>query len=137
MTVDQLLADARAQLRRLDPRAASAAHAAGALLVDIRPVDVRQQDGEVPGAIVVDRNVLEWRLDPASPDRLSQVGRRDTRVILLCREGYASSLAAATLRRLGVDATDVDGGFAAWMEAGLPVARSRCGLVLERRMLLG
>jgi len=122
-TVEQLLDAARARLHRLDPPAAFAAHAAGTLLVDIRPVEVRRRDGEVPGALIVDRNVLEWRLDPASPHRLLEVSGQGQRVIVLCSEGYASSLAAATLRDLGLDATDVDGGFVAWESAGLPVDR--------------
>ena len=126
-TVEELLVAARARLHRLDPPAAARAHAAGALLVDIRPVQVRWRDGEVPGAVVVDRNVLEWRLDPASPHRLREVTSRDRRVVVFCSEGYASSLAAATLRQLGLDATDVDGGFVAWKAAGLPVTPAKRG----------
>jgi rhodanese-related sulfurtransferase len=126
-TVEELLDTARARLRRLDPPAAARAHAAGALLVDIRPVEVRRRDGEVPGAVVVDRNVLEWRLDPTSPHRLREMTSHARRVVVLCTEGYASSLAAATLRSLGLDATDVDGGFVAWKAAGLPVMSARRG----------
>jgi len=94
----------------------------GALLVDTRPLEQRRRDGEIPGAVVVDRNVLEWRLDPTCPHRLAEVTGADQQVILLCHQGYSSSLAAATLRRLGLRrATDVAGGFEAWAAAGLPV----------------
>ena len=122
--IDRLLAEARQQLARLGPRQAAMEMRRGALLVDMRPVEQRRRDGEIPGAVVVDRNVLEWRLDPTSPDRIAQVSGREQTVILLCNEGYASSLAAATLQRLGmVNATDVDGGFQEWAAAGLPVRR--------------
>ena len=121
-SIDDVLTAARARLLRLGPRAAASAAAAGALLVDIRPVEVRHRDGEVPGALIVDRNVLEWRLDPSSPDRLAAVRGHDQTIILFCTEGYASSLAAAALQDLGlVNATDLEGGFAAWAAAGLPV----------------
>ncbi len=94
---------------------------AGALLVDTRPLEQRQRDGEIPGAIVIDRNVLEWRLDPSSEHCIPQAVS-DQRVIVICNEGYSSSLAAATLQRLGLrDATDVIGGFQAWAARGLPV----------------
>ena len=123
-SVGQLLAEARAELDRLEPAAAYAAMGEGALLVDIRSDGQRAADGEVPGAHVVPRNVLEWRLDPACPHRDPALGRRDARIVLLCDEGYQSSLAAATVRAFGVaDATDVIGGFRAWRAAGLPVAR--------------
>jgi rhodanese-related sulfurtransferase len=125
-TIDELLADARLGLDRLTPGQASAEIAAGALLVDIRPAAQRAAEGEVPGALIVERNVLEWRFDPASPARLPQA-RYDLRIIILCSEGYTSSLAAAALRQLGVRAaTDLDGGFRAWSAAGLPT-RSRAG----------
>jgi rhodanese-related sulfurtransferase len=89
--------------------------AGGALVVDTRPVEQRERDGDLPGAIVIDRNVLEWRLDPSSPHRIPEATGTDVRVIVVCNEGYASSLAAATLRRLGLArATDLDGGFQAW-----------------------
>jgi rhodanese-related sulfurtransferase len=120
--IDDLLARERRSLQRLDPPAALAAMRAGALLVDIRPVEQRSRDGGVPGAVVVDRNVLEWRLDPTSPHRIAAADDPDRQVIVLCNEGYSSSLAAATLQRLGLPrATDVAGGFAAWRAAGLPV----------------
>jgi rhodanese-related sulfurtransferase len=121
-SIDEVLAAARARLRRLDPREAAAAQAAGALLVDIRPVEVRRRDGEVPGALIVDRNVLEWRLDPRSPHRLPAISGYDRTIVVLCTEGYASSLAAAALQDLGLHgATDLAGGFVAWTAAGLPV----------------
>ena len=125
-SIAEVLTAARARLVRLDPRAAASAAAAGALLVDIRPVEVRHRDGEVPGALIVDRNVLEWRLDPASPDRLVAVRGYDQTIILFCSEGYASSLAAAALQEIGlVNATDLEGGFLAWAAAGLPVHHAR------------
>lgn len=96
---------------------------AGALLVDIRPAAQRAEEGQVPGALVIERNVLEWRLDPASDARLPEAGSYDLRVIVMCSEGYASSLAAASLQDLGLSAaTDLAGGFRAWARAGLPVA---------------
>jgi rhodanese-related sulfurtransferase len=91
--------------------------------VDIRSDSQRARDGEVPGAAFVPRNVLEWRCDPASPHRDPDLARRDRTVIVICDEGYQSSLAAANLRRFGLDATDVVGGFQAWRAAGLPVER--------------
>ena len=84
----------------------------GALIVDIRPVEQRTRDGELPGAVVVDRNVLEWRLDPTSPHRIPEVTGPDQPIVLVCNEGYASSLAALSLQKLGLArATDLDGGF--------------------------
>lgn len=88
--------------------------AAGGLVVDTRPVEQRRAHGELPGAVVVDRNVLEWRLDPTSPHRLPEVVPSQ-QVVIVCNEGYSSTLAAATLRRLGVDATDLEGGFQGWL----------------------
>ncbi len=119
--IEQHLHRRRRTLRRLDPLAAQQAVMDGAVLVDIRPVDLRREHGEVPGALVIDRNVLEWRVDPTSPDRLPGFEDFDVRVVLFCQEGYASSLAAADLQELGLHrATDLDGGFAAWEAAGLP-----------------
>lgn len=120
--VDALLARARAGLRRVTPaEAAAAIRDDGALLVDIRPAAQRAARGEVPGALIVERNDLEWRLDPSSDARLPQADSYDRRVLVLCQEGYASSLAAVALRDLGLyRATDVIGGFRAWREAGLP-----------------
>lgn len=122
--VDELLADSRSRLHRLSVAAAHRALVDGwAILVDIRPAAQRAAEGEVDPALpvrVVERNVLEWRFDPRSDARLPEASF-DTRVIVLCQEGYASSLAADTLQRLGVwQATDVVGGFAAWRSAGLP-----------------
>jgi rhodanese-related sulfurtransferase len=120
-TIDDLLAQARARIVRLTPREAGARIAAGALLVDIRPAAQRLREGEVPGSLVVERNVLEWRFDPASDARLPQATGYDVDVIVLCSEGYTSSLAADALLSLGLHrATDVIGGFHAWAAAGLP-----------------
>ena len=122
-TVDELLARARARLERLDPQQAAAALRAGAVLVDIRSDGQRARDGAVPGALVVARNVLEWRCDPASGYGDPRVaGRYDHPVIVMCDEGYQSSLAAVVLQDLGYRrATDLAGGFQAWRAAGLPV----------------
>lgn len=131
-TIDQLLAVARARLARVDPHAAASILASGGLLVDIRPAAQRRPEGEIPGAIVVERNVLEWRLDPASPDRLAVVTGYDHTIVLVCSEGYASSLAAAVLQDLGLwGATDLAGGFRAWAAAGLPVQRVGLELVSD------
>ena len=121
-TIDQVLAEARTRLDRLTPRQALRAAAAGAVLVDIRPAAQRGAEGEIPGALIVERNVLEWRFDPASPARLPQASY-DLHVVVFCSEGYTSSLAAAALQDLGIRrATDLAGGFLAWQAAGLPVA---------------
>ncbi len=120
-TVEDLLAEAQAQIDRLTPAEARAAAAAGDLLVDIRPLEQRRRDGLVPGAALVDRNVLEWRLDPEGEHRDPTLARRDRRIVLICNEGYQSSLAAATLLRFGLDATDVIDGVQGWMAAGLPL----------------
>ncbi len=120
--IDDLLERARRRLERLTPQAAAKAMAAGTLLIDIRNSEQRGADGEIPGAIVIDRTVLEWRLDPTSAFRIPQASDPQAPVILICNEGYSSSLAAATLKDLGLDhATDVIGGFQAWREAGMPV----------------
>ena len=113
--IDRLLADARAGLPpRPTPAELPALLEAGALIVDIRPIEQRQRDGELPGAVVIDRNVLEWRLDPTSPDRIPGADDPDRTIVLVCNEGYASSLAAATLQQLGLrGATDLDGGYQA------------------------
>jgi rhodanese-related sulfurtransferase len=127
LTVDELLQAVRGRLERLDPYEAHEAVGRGAVLVDIRPQLNRELEGELPGALVVERNVLEWRFDPRSPDRLPQAVA-DVRLILVCNEGYASSLAAASLHELGVrHATDLIGGFRAWRAAGLPVTRVYSG----------
>jgi len=126
-TVDELLSEARALLPyRPSPAEALAAQANGALLVDIRGDDQRRADGLIPGAVVVARNVLEWRCDPASAWRDAAVRTWDQVIIVVCQEGFQSSLAAAALQRLGLrNATDLDGEFAAWREAGLPVVPPR------------
>jgi rhodanese-related sulfurtransferase len=120
--VDELLAQARAILPyRPSPAEALYAQAKGALLVDIRGDDQRR-DGLIPGAVVVPRNSLEWRCDPSSEWRHPAITRRDLHIILICQQGYQSSLAAATLQQLGlIHTTDLDGGFTAWAAAGLPV----------------
>ena len=124
-TIDQLLDQARARLRRLDPHQAAAVIDDGGLLIDIRPAGQRRDEGEIPGAIIVERNVLEWRLDPTSPHRLPEVQGYDQPIVILCSEGYTSSLAAATLQDLGLHmATDLVGGFKAWAQAGLPVQQA-------------
>jgi rhodanese-related sulfurtransferase len=116
-TIEGLLADARRGLDRVPAQALDAEQRAGALIVDIRPVDQRERDGDLPGAVVIDRNVLEWRLDPSSPHRIDAIADYERRIIIVCNEGYSSSLAAATLRRLGLHrATDLVGGFTAWAE---------------------
>ena len=122
LTVHELLADARSHLVRLDPPAADRARRQGAIVVDIRSESQLRRDGTIPGALVIGRNVLEWRLDPASDDRHPDAPGLDDQVIVVCQEGYQSSLVAATLQRLGFSrATDLDGGFEAWRAAGLPV----------------
>jgi rhodanese-related sulfurtransferase len=127
-TIDELLAAARSRLCRLHPAEALEAMRLGAALIDIRGDSQIARDGSVPGALVIARNVLEWRLDPGSQYRHPQAPELDDRVMVLCDQGYQSSLAAATLQRLGFAlATDVAGGFQAWREAGLPVIRPRSG----------
>ena len=119
--ISEVLEQARSRLGRLEAQA-WAAMRDGALLVDIRPQAQRGAEGEVPGALVIERNVLEWRLDPASEARLPEAGSYDLRVIVMCSAGYTSSLAAASLQDLGLSAAaDVAGGFQAWARAGLPV----------------
>jgi rhodanese-related sulfurtransferase len=128
-TADELLMEARALLpHRPSPAEAHAAQATGALLIDIRGDDQRRADGLIPGAVLLPRNALEWRCDPASRWRHPALAGWDQRLILICQEGFQSSLAAATLQRLGlVNATDLDGGFTAWTAAGLPVTRAGSG----------
>ena len=115
MNIDELLEEARASLQRVTPAEALAAAAGGALLVDTRPSEQRTRDGEIPGALIIDRNVLEWRLDPRSAHCIPEIHSHDQTVILVCNEGYSSSLAAATLQELGLRcATDLIGGYQAW-----------------------
>jgi rhodanese-related sulfurtransferase len=125
-TVDELLAQARKRLQRLEPAEAARAQENGRLLVDIRGAEQVAADGEIPGALWLPRNALEWRVDPASGHQHPALAGRENDVVLICAEGYQSSLAAATLHELGFTRiTDVVGGFAAWKAAGLPVrARS-------------
>ncbi|MGW0959885.1 rhodanese-like domain-containing protein [Streptomyces gelaticus] len=120
--IDELLERVRAGFVRVGPREAVAAAADGALLVDIRYAELRERDGLIPGALVVERNELEWRLDPRGSHRVPQAVSHDLRIVVVCDEGYASSLAVASLRQLGLHrATDLIGGFQAWRAAGLPV----------------
>jgi rhodanese-related sulfurtransferase len=122
-SVDQALAEARSRLDRVTALRAAAAQQAGALLVDTRYAALRDRDGTVPGALVVERNELEWRLDPQCAHRLPEAEHHGLRVIVFCNEGYASSFAAVSLQDLGLHrATDLVGGFQAWAAAGLPVA---------------
>jgi rhodanese-related sulfurtransferase len=120
MNVDELLAQARSRLERLSPQAAREAMEGGAVLVDIRAESQRAANGVIPGSVLIPRNVLEWRADPTS-DSHDERMPEGARVILICGQGYQSSLAAATLRYLGVDATDVEDGFEGWVAARLPV----------------
>ena len=133
-SVEELLAAARAGLRRLQPAEAAAAVAAGARLVDIRPAWQRAAEGEIPGALVLERNHLEWRLHPDSASRVP-AAVPGQRWIVYCAAGYTSSLAAAALRSLGIDATDLIGGLEAWRAAGLPVRAglTRTGQVVGER----
>jgi rhodanese-related sulfurtransferase len=119
-SIDDVLCEARARLQRVGPAELAAALERGALVVDTRPVAQRAEHGQIPGAIVIERNVLEWRLDPASGSRIPEASY-DAEVVIVCQQGYSSSLAAASLQDLGVTrATDLIGGFDAWLAAGLP-----------------
>lgn len=121
--VADLLDDARSRLCRLSPVEAYEAQGGGAVLVDIRPLVNREAEGLIPGALVVDRNVLEWRFDPACDARM-RIASYDLQIVIVCNEGYTSSLAAAALHDLGVvRATDLVGGYRAWRAAGLPTVR--------------
>ncbi|MDQ0691157.1 rhodanese-like domain-containing protein [Arthrobacter sp. W4I7] len=115
VAINRLLLESRIGLERVHPSDLEREMAAGALVIDTRPVDQRDRDGDLPGAVVIDRNVLEWRLDPSSPHRLSIADDPARRIVVVCNEGYSSSLAAHTLQRLGLTrATDLIGGFQAW-----------------------
>lgn len=119
--ITEILANARSRLSRVGPFETAAAMARGAVLVDIRPAAQRAEFGEIPGAVVIERNVLEWRLDPRSDARLPFADTYALEVIVTCQEGYTSSLAAAALQDLGLfRATDLEGGFAAWRDSALP-----------------
>lgn len=124
--VDGVLAQARAGVRRYTPHETEAARLRGALIIDTRTETQRAEAGELPGAIVIDRTVLEWRLDPASDARIAEASGYDVEVVVVCRQGYSSSLAAESLRRVGLHrATDMVGGVEAWQRAGLPLHRGR------------
>ncbi len=121
-TIDDILLKARARLQRVDVSALAAELELGALVVDIRPVSQRRESGEIPGSIAIERNVLEWRLDPGSDARIDAATDHNLRVVIVCQEGYASSLAAASLQDLGLHkATDLAGGVRAWLEEGQPL----------------
>ncbi|MEI5101225.1 rhodanese-like domain-containing protein [Streptomyces sp. PmtG] len=121
--IDELLARVRSGLDRVTPPEAHAISRSGGLLVDIRYAELRDRDGLIPEALVVERNELEWRLDPQGSHRAPEAVGHDLRIIVVCNEGYASSLAAHSLHQLGLRrATDLIGGFQAWRAAGLPVA---------------
>ncbi|SCL67187.1 Rhodanese-related sulfurtransferase [Micromonospora citrea] len=121
--IEALLEQARAGVRRLTPHQTVEAVRTGALLVDTRTDAQRREQGDLPGAIVIDRSVLEWRLDPASAWRIPEATGYDLRIVVVCRHGYSSSLAVASLRALGLHrATDMIGGVQAWRDAGLPMS---------------
>ena len=114
-SIDMLLAQARTRLVRITPEALANEQANGAIVIDVRPVDQRLRDGEIPGAIVIDRNSLEWRLDPSYKLHIAEITSHDIQIIVVCNEGFSSSLAAASLQDLGLHrATDLIGGFQAW-----------------------
>ena len=120
--IDEVLAAARARLHRLTPAEAAATVRAGATLVDTRDGDLRSRDGRIQGSVHVPLSVLEWRVDPTSGHQSPELAGREDRLILICHEGYSSSLAAVRLHDLGfANATDVAGGFVAWAAAGLPI----------------
>jgi len=124
-TIDDLLAEARGKIGRLEPRAAAEATAGGAVMVDLRCAEDRNRDGSIPGAVRIPRTVLEWRADPSSASRDDRIADLARQLILVCNEGYSSSLAGANLRDLGFEqVSDVIGGFQAWKEAGLPTTEA-------------
>ncbi|MDG4826487.1 rhodanese-like domain-containing protein [Asanoa sp. WMMD1127] len=136
-SIDEILEAARVRLNRLEPEAAHvAARTSGSVLVDTRPVGQREATGTIPGALIIDRNVLEWRLDPRCEARLPIADSYDTHYILFCQQGYSSSLAAASLQDLGLHrATDLAGGFVAWRAAGLPVLQPAGPARLESQLV--
>jgi rhodanese-related sulfurtransferase len=126
--IDYMLAAARSMLDRVAPADLAAEMAAGALVVDTRPVEQRRADGDLPGAVVIDRNVLEWRLDPTCQTHIPEADDPDLRIIVVCSDGYSSSLAAVTLRRLGLHrATDLDGGYRRWKRDVQDGSQTRSG----------
>lgn len=121
-SIERHLASVRDSLERITARRAFEEQQAGALIVDTRTFEQRRVQGDIPGALRIDRTVLEWRLDPTGPWHIDEVTDAEARVIVMCREGFSSSLAAASLQQIGLHrATDVIGGFAAWQDEGLPV----------------
>ena len=123
-SLDRILDEARRGVRRYTPHETQAAHGRGALVVDTRTETQRAETGELPGAIVIDRTVLEWRLDPAGDARIEEATGYDVEIVVVCRQGFSSSLAAESLRRMGLHrATDLAGGVEAWLAAGLPLHR--------------
>lgn len=125
-SIHDLLDEARASLHRLEPSQAYAEMQRRALLIDTRSNDQRAEQGAIPGALEIPLSVLEWRVDPDSSHRNPAIGGLDTQLILICAQGYSSSLSAQRLQQMGfVNATDVIGGFEAWKEAGLPVEQTR------------
>ena len=115
-SIEKILAAARSRLGRIGPEHLASEQVGGALVIDIRPVEQRSRDGALPGAIVIDRNTLEWRLDPACEHHITEITSYEQRIIIVCNEGYSSSLAAALLQELGLhQSTDMIGGFQAWL----------------------
>ncbi len=124
LTIHDILLQARTRYVRLEPESALAAMTSGALLIDIRDSDQRHRDGTIPGALIIDRTVLEWRVDPDSGATRAAIPDLSTPLILICNQGYSSSLAVGSLLDLGAaSVTDVSGGFEAWRAAGLPIQR--------------
>jgi rhodanese-related sulfurtransferase len=124
--IDEVLAASREGILRLTPAEVVEAQARGALVVDTRTEAQRRRQGELPGAVVIDRTVLEWRLDPAGAHRIPEATGYDLEVVVVCRQGYSSSLAAASLRAIGLHrATDLIGGVEGWLAAGLPTSTGR------------
>ncbi len=122
-SIDSVLEASRLEIDRLEPQEAALAMEKGAVLVDIRPSEYREAEGAVPGAVAIERNVLQWRLDPLCDARIESLAHYDRQIIVMCNEGYASSLAAADLRHLGLSrAADLKGGYRAWKAAGLPTS---------------
>ena len=123
--IDRLWAQARDEISSISPETAADLQHHGALLVDTRPEAQRRQFGEIPGAVTVERTVLEWRLDPTCPHHHERISGHDQTIVVFCQEGYSSVLAVATLGRLGLTAVhDLAGGFGAWAAAGLPITRT-------------